>query len=182
MNLKKVNFENADLRDVNFFGTNLKKAKLTTFTSEENKLKGFNFNDSNLEGAKFKYAVNVPFVPTACPTEGSFIGWKIVYKNFKIPYLIKLEILSDAKRSSATSNECRCNKAKVLNIIRMDNNEEIASIINYQYVYCLYKVGDIVYSDSFDENRWNICTHGIHFYMNKKDIFKAKYNICMDLL
>ena len=43
--------------------------------------------------------------------KGSFIGWKKA-KN----YIIKLEVLADAKRSSATGRKCRCDKAKVVAI------------------------------------------------------------------
>ena len=32
-----------------------------------------------------------------------------------------------------------------------------------------YVVGEMVYPDSFDENRWNECSHGIHFFINKQN-------------
>lgn len=53
----------------------------------------------------------IPYVSLACPSEGSFIGWKVVDGC-----LIKLLIPEDAKRSSATTHKCRCDKAKVLEI------------------------------------------------------------------
>jgi len=32
----------------------------------------------------------------------------------------------------------------------------------------IYKVGKIVEVESFDEDRWNECSRGIHFFMNKE--------------
>ena len=29
-------------------------------------------------------------------------------------------------------------------------------------------VGKMVYPDSFDDDRWNICSHGIYFFINKQ--------------
>ena len=104
-------------------------------------------------------------MPFACPSEGAFIGWKKVDKR-----LIKLEIPEDAKRCSASSKKCRCNKAKVLGITNLGNNESESAIINRSYDPELwYKVGEMVYPDSYDEDRWNECSHGIHFFINKQD-------------
>ena len=36
-------------------------------------------------------------------------------------------------------------------------------------VKTLYKVGEMVYPDSFNEDRWNECSNGIHFFINKQD-------------
>ena len=33
----------------------------------------------------------------------------------------------------------------------------------------LYKVGEMAYPDKFDDNRWNECSNGIHFFINKQD-------------
>ena len=40
---------------------------------------------------------------------------------------------------------------------------------NKSYKECHYKVGELVIPDSFDENRWNECSHGIHFFINKQN-------------
>ena len=47
------------------------------------------------------------------------------------------------------------------------NSDEIENISQAHHV--TYKVGEIVYPDSFDEDRWNECSHGIHFFVNKQD-------------
>ena len=108
----------------------------------------------------------IPYVPLACPSDGAFIGWKKVGR-----YLVKLEIPEDARRSSATTNKCRCDKAKVLDIICMSDDHplNLQEITNFNYTKATYKVGEMVYPDSFDEDRWNECSHGIHFFINKQD-------------
>ena len=119
---------------------------------------------ANLRGANLRGAINIPFIALSCPTEGSFIGWKKVDN-----YLIKLEIPEDAKRCSATTNKCRCDKAKVLSITSIKSGEEIQELCNDRYSACVYKVGEMVYPDSFDDDRWNECSKGIHFFINKQE-------------
>ena len=123
---------------------------------------------ANLRGANLIDAKNVPFIPMACPSDGAFIGWKKVREG--IFYLVKLEICEDSKRSSSTGRKCRCDKAKVLQIIDMrDMNSEVSEVMNRKFKKTVYKVGEIVHADSFDEDRWNECSHGIHFFINRQE-------------
>lgn len=118
---------------------------------------------ANLNGAK-----DIPYIPLACPSDGAFVGWKKVRNKFC--YIVKLEIPEDAKRSSATTRKCRCDKAKVLDIINFDTKEHVEQVVNKAYDQeTLYKVGEIVCPDKFDDNRWNECSNGIHFFINKQD-------------
>ena len=80
-----------------------------------------------------------------------------------------LEIPEDARRCSATTQKCRCDKAKVLGITNIKTNEVLESVVNSNYHETTYTVGEMVYPDSFDEDRWNECSHGIHFFINKQD-------------
>ena len=80
-----------------------------------------------------------------------------------------LEIPEDARRCSATTQKCRCDKAKVLSITNIETNEVLESVVNINYHETTYTVGEMVYPDSFDEDRWNECSHGIHFFINKQD-------------
>ena len=123
-------------------------------------------NDAYLRDADLSGAKQIPYIPLACPSDGAFIGWKKVGR-----YLVKLEIPEDAKRSSATTNKCRCDKAKVLDIICISDNSpiDLQEITCFNYHKTIYKVGEMVYPDSFDEERWNECSHGIHFFINKQD-------------
>lgn len=125
---------------------------------------------ADLHGADLRGAKNIPFIPLACPSEGEFTGWKKVMSG-GIKYLIKLLIPEDARRCSATTNKCRCDKAKVLDITRIGDNEHAGSVTNKTYPYAVttYKVGEMVYPDSFDDNRFNECSHGIHFFINRQE-------------
>lgn len=123
-----------------------------------------NLRSANLYGANLRGAKNIPFIPLACPSEGAFVGWKKVEGK-----LVKLLIPEDARRSSATTNKCRCDKAKVLEITSLDGTKHLDEIINDHYSSTLYRVGKMVYPDSFDEDRWNECSNGIHFFINKQE-------------
>ena len=108
---------------------------------------------------------NIPFVPMACPDTGSFIAWKKASRR-----IIKLLIPEDAKRSSATSRKCRANKAIVLSIENIDGSpsEELEVKSNYDPNFT-YRVGETVEVKDFDEDRFNECAPGIHFFINRED-------------
>jgi len=144
----------ADLRDADLRDADLRGADLD----------GADLRDADLRDADLRGAKNIPFVPFACPSDGEFVGWKKVEKK-----LVKLLIPSDARRCSSTSNKCRCDKAKVLEITDLDGSNPIVSVTNYNVIETQYVVGEMVYPDSFDENRWDECSHGIHFFINKQE-------------
>ena len=159
-NLRGANLRYANLRYTNLSRANLSRANLRDADLRNANLDGANFRDADLRDAK-----NIPYIPLECPSEGSFIGWKKINK-----ILIKLEIPEDARRSSATTKKCRCDKAKVLGFYDLNSTElNIDKIINNNYNTCEYIKGEMVYPDSFDEDRWNECSHGIHFFINKQD-------------
>lgn len=117
---------------------------------------------ANLSCANLSDAQNIPFIPYACPDVGSFIGYKKAKDG-----IVEIEILKDARRCSATGRKCRCDKAKVLGIY--DNNHNLLDIketvSNYNSDF-IYKVGDVVEEPNFNEDRWNECSEGIHFFIN----------------
>ena len=98
-----------------------------------------------------------------CPTEGSFIAWKKAGGK-----IIKLEVCEDAKRSSGTSLKCRCSKAKVLEIQELNGEESgLKSIASNYDSYFLYNVGEIVEVPDFNDDRWNECASGLHFFIDR---------------
>jgi len=185
-NLSNVNLQNADLRDAilynsNLYNANLSCANLSNANLSCANLSNANLSCANLSNAYLSYAdlsyvnlhdanlidaKNIPYIPLACPSEGSFIAWKRVQDH-----LIKLNIPASAKRSSATTQKCRASKVKVLGIYTLDGEKtKLKNIVNrYEDSVIDYTVGKTVYPDSFDENRWNECSHGIHFFINKQD-------------
>ena len=174
-NLNGASLDRADLNGASLYGANLNGASLDRADLngasldradlDRADLNGANLYGASLNGASLDGANNIPFIPFACPSDGAFIGWKKV-RNC----LVKLEIPEDARRCSCTSQKCRCDKAKVLGITNLDTNESVSKIKNTSYSPAVtYVVGEMVYPDSFDENRWNECSHGIHFFINKQN-------------
>ena len=164
-NLSGANLSGADLSGADLSCADLSCADLRDANLSCADLYRANLSDANLRVANLDGAKNIPYIPLECPSEGSFIGWKNIDE-----ILIKLEIPEDARRSSATTKKCRCDKAKVLGFYDLNSTElNIDKIINHRYNMCEYRKGEMVYPDSFDENRWNECSHGIHFFINKQD-------------
>ena len=169
-NLKGANLKGANLTGVNFKGANLEGtdlegANLKCACFFDTFLLNAKFKDNNFELVGFRGTRDAPYVPLSCPSEGAFIGWKKV----DMKYLVKLRIPEDARRLSAASKKCRCDKAIVLDITSLDEEIHFDEVVNYNHNETIYKVGEVVYPDSFDEDRWNECSHGIHFFVDKKD-------------
>ena len=145
-NLCGANLCDANLRDANLCGANLCDANLC---------------DANLCGANHNERTSM-FL-SQCP-DGEFIG----YKKAADEKIVKLLILEDAKRSSATTLKCRCSKAKVLEIQERDGSKSDCNQIRSQYdPSFVYKIGEIVKVDNFDEDRWDECSTGIHFFISR---------------
>ena len=85
--------------------------------------------------------------------------------------LATLEIPAGVKRSSSIGNKCRCEYAKVLSIVDCDGAAYDcgSSTMCMTGKEILYVVGEYVYADSFDENRFNECAPGIHFFMTPEE-------------
>ena len=160
-NLSHAILSHADLKDTNLRYTNLSHANLAYAD-----LRGTNLDSAYLYGATLTCAkLDGVYIPMICPEEGEFIGWKGLYYN----RLAKLLIPEDAKRSSGTTRKCRCDKAKVIEII---NVNECCSVAEMRSLYdpdFIYKVGEIITVANYDEDRWNECSTGIHFFMNRQE-------------
>lgn len=125
---------------------------------------------NNMLFSIYKHCFNVPM---ACPEQGAFIGYKIGLTasfdyNALIPCIIKLVIPEDAKRSSALSNKCRCDKAKVLDITTLGGRKVNVAFSRYDNSF-IYEVNKEVSVPDFDEERWDECAPGIHFFMSEKE-------------
>mgnify|MGYP004638743449 CR=1 FL=1 len=158
--LNGTDFRFADLRGAIFCNTNLCSAN---FYGAD--LDGADLYQADLNCPSFSSAKNMPFIPFTCPDTGSFIAYKKASK-----YIIKLQIPEDAKRLSASGRKCRCDKAQVLEIQNIDgtiaNINKIRS--NHDETF-IYEVGKNVSVDNFDNNRWNECSTGIHFFINRQE-------------
>lgn len=184
-----VNFSYSDLYNANFIVCNLDSANLSYTNCDNCTFKSVRFVQTDFTGVKvhdislYHSTLIESDIKDSmiCPETGSFIGYKVAcidiptfdnLKSFKNMGIIKLEIPEDAKRLSPHFgiSKCRCDKAKVL---------EIASVLDsskhYDTAYSIYdksfkyKVGETVSVEDFDDNRYNECSTGIHFFMSKED-------------
>ena len=92
--------------------------------------------------------------------------------------LVTLKIPEDARRSSADSNKCRCDKAyveKIEYLIENFTTNQISVLGDIEKACSkhdpdfIYSVGEMVKVDNFDTNRWHECAPGIHFFMTKEE-------------
>ena len=155
----------ADLRGADLLGADLLYANLRGADLLGANLRNACLSGANLNGADLRGAKNIPFVPMACPDTGAFIGYKKASG-----YILKIEILQDARRSSSNSRKCRCDKAKVLEIQNLygdiANVKEVKSDYDKNFIY---RLGEIVEEPNFCEDRWNECAEGIHFFINRQE-------------
>ena len=101
-----------------------------------------------------------------CPESGSFTGFKKLQNGI----IAELEVLSDAKRSSATSRKCRCDKAKVVALTNRDGTPSDRTWeMSQRDSMFVYEIGEIVSVKNFDEDRWNECSTGIHFFITRQE-------------
>ena len=127
---------------------------------EDANLEGANLRDANLEGAKnFKELEGLFISYTSICPEGTLIGWKKCRDNI----IVKLEIPAEAKRSNATGRKCRAEYVKVIEVF----NAEVG--ISQHDNKTEYKAGEIVRPDKWNDNRWEECSAGIHFFITRAE-------------
>jgi len=202
-NLSDAIFEHCVFNHCVFCRTNFKSTRFNECMFIECTIVDSDLNDAVIPDSMYRYLDiksrdnkegYCSCIPIACPSEGSFIGWKKVIfevprmhipnafyptiSNMYVPErheaLIKLRIPEEAKRSSATGRKCRCEFAEVLSIEDLTDGVFLKSVTNKRNtalkpVLTVYEVGKMVYPDDFDENRWHECTNGIHFFITKQE-------------
>ena len=156
-NLRSADLRGANLCSANLCGANLYGANLSDADLSDADLRSADLRGANLRDAKGCYL--------SCPTEGSFIGWKKASGH-----IVKLRIPEDARRSSATGHKCRCDKAYVMEIQNMDGTRATVDAVRSDHDQnFVYTVGATVEVPDFDDNRWNECAPGIHFFIDRRE-------------
>ena len=182
-NIRGANLYEADLYEANLigadlYGANLYRANLSGANLSGANLIGADLREANLIGANLyeadlRLAKNIPsyVCHLVCPEEGSFIGFKKAHITApdSREAIVKLLITEDAKRSSATTRKCRCDKAKVISITSLDGKENFTTAYSYYDRIFQYTVGQTVIIDDFDEDRWNECSTGVHFFITREE-------------
>jgi len=126
-------------------------------------LRGPNLRGANLQEADLRWAKGISESISAqlqvLPDEGDVVGWK----KCKQGVIVKLLVKSGTPRSSATTRKCRAREVTVLEIFGGD-----VGISNHDPTV-VYKVGETVSCDQWDEYRWNECSGGIHFFITRQE-------------
>ena len=167
--LREANLRGADLRGADLRGADLREANLVGAFLRGADLRGTDFGRANLVEADLREAKinkNTKIsLPISCPDTGVFTAWKKASG-----YIIQLEIPAESKRLSATTRKCRCNIAKVVAIQNINGTDsgllEVRSGYDHDFIY---KIGETVVVDNFDDNRWNECSTGIHFFITRQE-------------
>ncbi len=170
-NLRGVELTNANLRYANLSHADLSHADLTNAD-----LRYANLTNANLSHTDLRSTKNIPSyidsITNILP-EGDIIGYKKarLYKTVGVHVIVKLLIKSDAKRSNATGRKCRCNECIVLDITDLNGNQIdpdliVVSVYDSSFIY---KIGETIKVDNFDDDRWNECSSGIHFFITRQE-------------
>ena len=148
----------ADLRDANLSDANLSGANLSDANLSDANLRDANLRDANLSGANLSGARLATFL--ILPQLGAFIAWKKAGGR-----IVKLEIPADAHRtSSLVGRKCRAEFVRVLDI------EGATEAITHEYgPRTVYRIGEIVRPDKYDDDIRVECSHGIHFFMTREE-------------
>ena len=155
--LSYANLSYADLRSADLSSADLRSADLSSAD-----LRSAHLSSANL--CKVKHNECTGFLLSQCPTEGAFIAWKKADG-----FIVKLRVTENAKRSSATTLKCRCSEAEVLDIQNIDGTSAgIKEVKSNQDSSFVYKIGEMARVTDFDEDRFNECSKGIHFFISRE--------------
>ena len=157
----EINGIRADFREANLCGAdlceaNLRGANLYGADFREADLRGADLRGANLREADQKINELLISYTSIC-AEGDIIGYKKCRDNI----IVRLKIHAESRRSNATGRKCRAEFVEVLEICGAEEaiSQHDSSII--------YRVGEFITVDKFDENRWEECSSGIHFFITR---------------
>ena len=153
-NMRWAVMSEADMSGADMRGANMSGADMS----------GADMSGANMRGVQHIESVQNLFYPLTCPEKGEYTAFKKADGK-----IVELVIPADAKRSSSTSRKCRASKAVVVSITELDGTpagDEVCSDYDSSFVY---RVGETVEVQRFDENRWNECAPGIHHYITREE-------------
>ena len=175
-----IDFSETEFRDCQFLRTSFIHCDFTSLISNFSNFMNARFQYSNFSkmrvrncnfnGADFLRSNpggidwNYTIIGLAPAPEGDLIGW-----GKKHNVMVKLLIPALAKRSWATTRKLRCEYAKVLEIRKGNSHLPYFAHRAYRDLITVYRVGEIVYPDSWDPDRWRECSHGIHFFLTEHE-------------
>ena len=160
--LRGAYLQGADLRGAYLRGADLRGADLHGADLRGAYLRGADLQGADLHGAYLRGALNADLALAMIqflPETGSFEAWK----KCAFGVIVKLLIPADAKRSHGDERKCRASKATVLEVLGADEG-----LSGGGYGTIVYRKGETVHPKAeFDENRWAVCSSGIHFFLTR---------------
>ena len=142
---KRANLREANLHEANLYGANLYGADLY----------GADLRGADLQDVQYDYTtIGIHPAP-----EGELVVW-----GKKGGTLVKMLVPADAKRSCATTRKHRAEYVEVLEVI----GAEEAVVIN-GFGTTVYRPGEIARAHDWDDDRWNECAPGIHFFLTREE-------------
>ena len=121
-----------------------------------------NLYRANLYRANLSGAIDIPKLIAAqlsITPKGNLVGWK----KCRDKVIVKLLVPQRARRSNATGRKCRAEYVQVLKIFGAE-----IGISNY-CINTIYRVGKEVRCDEWNEDRWQECGGGIHFFLTREE-------------
>ena len=161
--------ERADMRGADMSGADMRWADMSGADMSGANMSRADMSGADMRGADMRWVQHIEFAqnlfyPLTCPEKGEYTAFKKADEK-----IIELRIPADAKRLSATGRKCRASKAVVVSITELDGTpagDEVCSDYDKNFVY---RVGETVEVQNFDENRWNECAPGIHHYITREE-------------
>ena len=156
-----VNLERCSLRNVNFDA-----ARLQSVRFENCSLRNAYFEDSNMMR---EVTTNHPQLP-----QGELEGWKLLCggtgEHDCYPVIARLRIPRDAQRvQPVVGYKCRASFVITEELFYPEGIKGSPSVHASYDRTTVYRVGEWTVSDRYDDNPFVQCSHGIHFFLTRKE-------------
>ena len=171
--LRNANLRNADLSSADLSYADLRNADLSYADLSYADLSSADLSSANLRNANLRNAKNAEMADaiTRIIPDGDIIGWKKCRDKNGRAVIVKLSIGKSVNRSNATGRKCRCDAGS-----KDAGHYEIGSdkkLPKSHIAYSLrdpnftYWQGKVITPEGFDENRWEECSSGVHFFITR---------------
>jgi hypothetical protein len=158
-NLSRANLSGADLSGANLSGANLSGANLSGANLSGADLSWADLSRANLSRANLSRAnlKDTKGLAFQIPQEGELIVWKAVSGG-----VCKLRIPPEAKRTATpVGRKCRAEWVEVLEAPKNGTGLHDPKVV--------YRAGEIVRPDKYDDDIRVECTHGVHFFLTREE-------------
>ena len=172
--LRSADLRSANLRSANLCSANLRSADLRSADLRSADLRSADLSYADLSYADLSYANLQNAMNAVLPLARTVIvpaGTLIVWKKCQHEVLVKLRIPEHARRSNACGRKCRAEFAEVLEVVGADHAVSLYKPERYDpdYKPIVYRVGETVRCDSWNDDRLVECGGGVHFYLTREE-------------